>query len=186
MFSICLFTFVLFISYFVFQYVNILSKYDKSNKVDKLIKINKFLNYVYNVKVISFQLNNRISYMICRVGNHFVLNLRHSIKEQVPKDKTTWLWEHLAPFFCNLSNIDRDTTGKRIINLLRIFYNFTISFIYIFMNFYKRPFDIFSDVNNDLQEYSFEYFLLNIQALIISFFFFFRINFVMIREVSCL
>lgn len=54
------------------------------------------------------------------------------------------------------------------------------------MNFYKRPFDIFSDVNNDLQEYSFEYFLLNIQALIISFFFFFRINFVMIREVSCL
>lgn len=69
--------------------MNILSKYDKSNKVDKLIKINKFLNYVYNVKVISFQLNNRISYMICRVGNHFVLNLRHSIKEQVPKDKTT-------------------------------------------------------------------------------------------------
>lgn len=80
--------------------------------------------------------------------------------------------------FVFLSNIDRDTAEKRIINLLRIFYNFTISFIYIFMNFYKRPFDLFSDVNN-LQEYSFEYFLLNIQALTTSFFF--RINFMKFR-----
>lgn len=36
--------------------MNILCKYDKKkyNKVDKLIKINKFLNYAYNVMVIFF------------------------------------------------------------------------------------------------------------------------------------
>lgn len=40
MLSICLlFIFVLLIPYDIFQYINILSKYDK-NKVDKLIKIN--------------------------------------------------------------------------------------------------------------------------------------------------
>lgn len=41
MLSICLlFIFVLLIPYDIFQYINILSKYDKNNKVDKLIKIN--------------------------------------------------------------------------------------------------------------------------------------------------
>lgn len=63
-----------------------------------------------------------------------------------------------------ISNIDRDTAKMRTINQLRIFYNFTISFIYIFMNFYKRSFDFLSDANNDFKEYSLEYFLLNIQA----------------------
>lgn len=44
------------------------------------------------------------------------------------------------------------------------------------MNFYKRSLDLLSDANNNLKEYSFEYFLLNIQPNNI---FFFRINFVL-------
>lgn len=32
------------------------------------------------------------------------------------------------------------------------------------MNFYKRSLDLLLNANNDLKEYSFEYFLLNIQA----------------------